>query len=336
MNLFFEKFSPYVPQNTEPIPAPINGAVIQQGKYHPFTNGETELDLQIMYPIIYPQTITLYQISPRHFEDTFDGFPLSIQDFLDAIDASFCDIEPPNQGNDCGIYVPEKVISMSYGVSELIQPEKYIHRLCNEFMKLGLQGTTFTISSGDYGVAAQPGSRAPEYSLSNGCVVVGSYNKTIAGYRLHHPKGVNGTVFQGQFPATCPYILSVGATRLYPQQIYTDPESVMQLPHLTGFYDKADIEFSSGGGFSNYFKQPSYQSKAVESYFAEHDPGYPYYEFNGVDFHDPASNIGVNGGIYNRIGRGFPDVSSNGAHVDVVFYGSKIWQAGTSCAAPTW
>lgn len=44
---------------------------------------------------------------------------------------------------------------MSYGVSELIQPEKYIHRLCNEFMKLGLQGTTFTISSGDYGVAAQ-------------------------------------------------------------------------------------------------------------------------------------------------------------------------------------
>ena len=60
---------------------------------------------------------------------------------------------------------------MSYRVSELIQygtpdfnntyskltfarPEKYIHRLCNEFMKLGLQGTTFTISSGDYGVAA--------------------------------------------------------------------------------------------------------------------------------------------------------------------------------------
>ena len=44
---------------------------------------------------------------------------------------------------------------MSYGVSELVQPEKYVVRLCNEFMKLGLQGTTFTISSGDYGVAAQ-------------------------------------------------------------------------------------------------------------------------------------------------------------------------------------
>jgi hypothetical protein len=155
MNQFFERFSPYVPVGTEPIPAPINGAKIQQGKYHPFTNGETELDLQIMYPIVYPQTITLYQISPKHYEDTFLGFPLAIQDFLDAIDASFCNIEPPNQGHDCGIYVPRRVISMSYGVSELVQPEKYVVRLCNEFLKLGLQGTTFTISSGDYGVAAQ-------------------------------------------------------------------------------------------------------------------------------------------------------------------------------------
>lgn len=137
MNQFFETFAPYVPVGTEPIPAPINNAVIQQGKLHPSTNGETELDLQIMYPIVYPQTITLYQISPKRYEDTFDGFPLAIQDFLDALDASFCDVEPPNQGHDCGIYVPKRVISMSYGVSELVQPEKYMVRLCNEFMKLG-------------------------------------------------------------------------------------------------------------------------------------------------------------------------------------------------------
>ena len=96
------------------------------------------------------------------------------------------------------------------------------------------------------------------------------------------------------------------------------------------------LALTERSGFSNYFPRPSYQSKAVDSYFAEHDPGYPYYTFNGVDFHNPASNIGANGGIYNRAGRGFPDVSSNGAHVDVVFYGNKGWQAGTSCSAPTW
>ena len=43
MNIFFETWAPYVPAGTEPVPAPINNAVIQQGKYHPFTNGETEL-----------------------------------------------------------------------------------------------------------------------------------------------------------------------------------------------------------------------------------------------------------------------------------------------------
>ena len=34
---------------------------------------------------------------------------------------------------------------------------------------------------------------------------------------------------------------------LYPDQTYLDPESVMQLPHITGPEAKIDIEFSSGG-----------------------------------------------------------------------------------------
>lgn len=83
-------------------------------------------------------------------------------------------------------------------------------------------------------------------------------------------------------------------------------------------------------------RRPSYQDNALNSYFASHDPGYKYYEFNGVDFHDPSNNIGANGGLYNRIGRGLPDVSSNGAKIDVVFYGVKALEQGTSCSAPTW
>lgn len=181
MDQFFQRFSPYVPIGTHPIPAPVNGAKIQQnGNQGPYTNEETELDLQIIYPLIYPQTVTLYQVSPTGSLDSYNQFPLSVQDFLDALDGSFCDVEPPNEGSDCGIYTPKRVISMSLGVSELIQPEKYVQRLCNEFMKLGLQGTTFTVSSGDYGVASQPGVD-PGVQLSNGCVVVGNYNATIAG-----------------------------------------------------------------------------------------------------------------------------------------------------------
>ena len=68
-------------------------------------------------------------------------------------------------------------------------------------------------------------------------------------------------------------------------------------------------------GFSNYFSRPSYQDSAVNSYFAQYDPGYPYYVANDQEF--PA-NIGAIGGLYNRAGRGFPDVSANGANL--LFY----------------
>lgn len=60
-------------------------------------------------------------------------------------------------------------------------------------------------------------------------------------------------------------------------------------------------------GFSNYYSTPSYQAAAVSAYLASHNT-LPYYIANSV-----GSNIGENGGVYNRGGRGFPDVSANGA-----------------------
>jgi tripeptidyl-peptidase I len=95
-------------------------------------------------------------------------------------------------------------------------------------------------------------------------------------------------------------------------------------------------DFSTAGGFSNYFSRPSFQDEAVGTYFSEHDPGYPYYEFNGIDFSKSGSNIGANGGIYNRIGRGFPDVSANGLNFPIIFDGYKLPEGGTSQAAPIW
>ena len=65
--------------------------------------------------------------------------------------------------------------------------------------------------------------------------------------------------------------------------------------------------FSSAGGFSNYYPQPAYQQAAVANYFAEANPPYPFYAEFGVD-------VNTTKGIYNRIGRGFPDVAANGAN----------------------
>jgi tripeptidyl-peptidase-1 len=44
--------------------------------------------------------------------------------------------------------------------------------------------------------------------------------------------------------------------------------------------------------------------------------------------------IGANGGIYNRIGRGFPDVSAVGHNGALVVRGHDILAGGTSMSAP--
>ena len=61
-------------------------------------------------------------------------------------------------------------------------------------MKLGLQGFSVVFSSGDSGVAGPSG----EGGNADGCL------------------GPGGNIFNPDFPATCPYITSVGATYLPP------------------------------------------------------------------------------------------------------------------------
>jgi tripeptidyl-peptidase-1 len=91
---------------------------------------------------------------------------------------------------------------------------------------------------------------------------------------------------------SCPYVTSVGATKVYPGMTVFEPESAVVDPAGHPY----SIAFYSGGGFSNIYPQPDYQKAAVASFFKNYNPPYPYYEGN--------SSFGANGGIYNRIGRG--------------------------------
>lgn len=181
-------------------------------------------------------------------------------------------------------------------------------------MKLSLQGSTIIFSSGDYGVAALP---AAGY---NGCI-----NKDLV-------LGQSGKIFSPDFPADCPYVLAVGATQLEAGETVNDPEEVLYQPGL----GVPTATFSSGGGFSNYFKRPSYQDQAVLNYLNNYVPPYPSYTYNGFDIFSGKSNIGQNGGIYNRVGRGFPDVSANGANFTAYIQGDLALTYGTSLAAPIW
>jgi tripeptidyl-peptidase I len=107
-------------------------------------------------------------------------------------------------------------------------------------------------------------------------------------------------IFSPDFPATCPYITTVGATTLpLGANASTDAEVAV-------------TRFGSGGGFSNIYPIPSYQSDAVNGYITNTPPPYPSYSGNDNQ------NIGANGGLWNSAGRGYPAVSAVGDNI-VIF-----------------
>lgn len=279
--MFFQTLFPQIAQGTHPTLDAIDGAVAP----NPVTAAgpESDLDFQISYPIIYPQGSILFQTDDPVYENDyeFEGF---LNNFLDAIDGSYCTysafgetgnspLDPPypDPSNatgaykgqlQCGVYKPTNVISISYGGQEYDLPSNYQQRQCNEYMKLGMQGVSLIVSSGDSGVAGRAGDDGP-----NGCL------------------GPDFTIFSPDFPVTCPYITAVGGTFLPPGGDVAKDEEV------------AVTRFPSGGGFSNIYPIPDYQSAAVNNYLTNFDPGYPYYTSVNND------SFGANGGIYNRAGR---------------------------------
>lgn len=106
---------------------------------------------------------------------------------------------------------------------------------------------------------------------------------------------------------------------MYPGKTVRDPESAVFDP--AGY--PYSVNFSSGGGFSNVYPIPKYQQSSVSTFFEKHNPPYPYYSTLAEDtgdiqtLPDIGALAGSSGGIYNRIGRGIPDVSANGDNIAV-------------------
>ena len=305
LNDFFLTLAPQIPQGTHPTLDGIDGATAPTTVTN--AGAESDLDFQISYPIIYPQNSILFQTDDDVYEAnyTFNGF---LNNFLDAIDGSYCTysafgetgnspLDPPypdpraggyKGGLQCGVYKPTHVISISYGGQEADLPASYQQRQCNEYMKLGMQGVSIVVASGDSGVAGPAGD-----DNADGCL------------------GPDGTIFSPDFPATCPYLTVAGATFLPPGGDVTKDQ------------ETAVTRFPSGGGFSNIYPIPSYQAAAVANYFATDPPPYPYY--TGPD---PGA------GIYNRSGRGYPDVSAVGDNVLIFNMGAPTLIGGTSASTP--
>lgn len=308
LDLFFTSVYSEIPSGTHPELKAIDGAkapVNSSLKAGP----ESNLDFQISYPIIWPQNSILFQTDDPVYQENYN-FPGFLNTFLDGIDGSYCDKDQTGDGDldptyphnvdggykgqlQCGVYKPTNVISISYGGAEADLPISYQRRQCAEFMKLGLQGVSVVVASGDSGVAGRGGDPRPSNCLGN-----------------------NDKVYAPDFPATCPYLTTTGGTYL---PIGSDASAGQE---------QAVTKFPSGGGFSNIYERADYQKQAVEDYFAKHDPKHPYYEsVNNNSF-------AANGGIYNRIGRAYPDVSALADNILVFSSGLPSLVSGTSAAAP--
>ncbi|KAK5994176.1 Aorsin [Cladobotryum mycophilum] len=304
---FFAQYAQQVPKGTGPTLNLIDGAkapvpVDEDG-------GESNLDFELAYPIIYPQKTTLYQVDDAYYtgeqgEEAYAGF---LNTFFDAIDGSYCTYSAYGETGDdakfdpvypdkhrggyqgktmCGTFKPTNVISISYGGQENDLPAYYQQRQCDEFLKLSLQGVSILVASGDDGVGAQ-----------EGCL------------------GKNNA-FSPAFPNSCPWLTNVGATKVLPGKTTSDPESAANDP---------SIGYSTGGGFSNIYPIPSYQASALSSFFQNHNPSYASYT---------GGNYSISKGLYNRNGRGYPDVSANGDNIAVWVQGQSTTEAGTSASTP--
>lgn len=118
----------------------------------------------------------------------------------------------------------------------------------------------------------------------------------------------NATAFLPEFPAGCPYVTTVGATEQFePEVVAWRPDGIGPDGNTHGFY-------TTGSGFSNYFSRPSYQNGVVDKYV------------EGLN--------GLYDSLYNKNGRGYPDISAQGLYFAFVWNATFSSISGTSASCP--
>ncbi|CZR62185.1 related to Tripeptidyl-peptidase sed1 [Phialocephala subalpina] len=319
LDLTFAALSPNIPKGSHPALEGIDGGIAPF-----FFDGseqigvESLLDMSIILSLVYPQQAILFQVDDLTALEPSQGFG---DTFLDALDASYEErgqksgstgampckalvspCNPSSFGDDgagtlglesllglsfmqgpgaangtgitwpekemCGAYKPTNVISVSYGLGEDTFSFFYENRQCVD--GVSNRGECIIPSNGTYN--GDPGAFSPS------------------------------------FPASCPYLTSVGATQINPDD---KTETAVAVDNE---------EYYSGGGFSNYWPTPDYQQSTLANYFKKTPPPY-----NLTSYGNP---------YYNQSGRGYPDVSVVGLNILLYVGGQPAFVGGTSASAP--
>ncbi|KAF8268811.1 peptidase S8/S53 domain-containing protein [Lactarius quietus] len=232
---------------------------VNGGGYDP-KNPHTEPSQNIQYTraLAYPTPLTFYSVGGSIVILPDSLLPGTGDDMLEWLKYV---IDQPD--------VP-KTITTSYGNAENGFPPDYAKALCDLFAQLGARGVSVLFPSGDDGV----GKGACQARDGSGKVQ-----------------------FIPEFPASCPYVTSVGAT----------------MGGAKGNSREVAMDLS-GGGFSNYFPRPFYQDEVVPKFL----------EQLGSQYAD----------MYNAEGRGIPDISAQALKIVFMFNKIPFICSGTSPSTP--
>ncbi|KAH9040216.1 subtilisin-like protein [Lactarius hengduanensis] len=216
-------------------------------------DAEANLNLQYTEAIAFPTPHIFYSTGGRISVNGHDKEPASDDMWLQWVNYVL-DLED----------IPQ-TISTSYGDYETTLPPEYAKTLCDLYARLGARGASVIFSTGNDGVG------------KGDCLA----------------KDGSGVHFIPVFPASCPFVTSVGGT--------------MDIPESAAPF--------SGGGFSDYFSQPPYQSVVVPAFLRQLGDKYD--------------------GFYNAEGRGIPDISAQAVNFFIVDDNEFYSVGGTSCSVPT-
>ncbi|KAK6971674.1 family S53 protease-like protein [Favolaschia claudopus] len=158
------------------------------------------------------------------------------------------------------------VVTTSYGLNEEFWGASLATKVCDAFAGISARGVSFLFSSGDGGVSG------------------------------NHDDGVDCGLFITVFPASCPWVTTVGST--------------------IGFNPEVAVNFT-GGGFSSIFPTPPYQTTAISNFLKTLPPSFP------------------GNGKFNSTNRAYPDLSLQGMNFLISARGEVGQTAGTSASTPS-
>ncbi|KAL7933258.1 peptidase S8/S53 domain-containing protein [Trichoderma chlorosporum] len=233
LSAFLDEFAPYAANASFSVES-VNGGENPQGNDEPA--GEANADIQYAVSMAYDVPVRFYATGgANHYIipdlDLSDTVNQSLEPYLEFANHLL------NLDDD---KLP-KVVSISYGANEQLFPKSYAQQVCDMFGQLSTRGVSVIVASGDLG----------------------------PGVSCQSNKGAKKPRFMPSFPATCPYVTSVGATY--------------------GINPEVAANFSSGG-FSDYFSRPKWQDDAVGGYLGLHGEEWEgYYNPHGRGFPDVAA-----------------------------------------------